>query len=160
MQHSEIMRSRLCEATELAEQGAAYAAFVRLGEILAEAARLTNPKSREHWQERILVESRRVHVDAVRGEALSNVARLLRIVSTAGAYDHYEIVLLLTLRVQLESAQVLLDALGHPELLVPPHLDDDLRALRDDPQNRTAYQAACHVAQRNWGFPVKSEWLA
>jgi hypothetical protein len=153
------MRSRLREVKELANQGAAYGAFVRCGEILAEAARLTDAESRELWRRTVFDQCRRLELDAVRGEALGNVSRLLRIVSSPGAYDKYEIVLLLTLRVQLESAQFLFDALGQVGTFVPPHLDDGLRALRLDPQNRTAYDAALQMARKNWGFPVKSEWL-
>jgi len=80
-------------------------------------------------------------------------------VSTAGAYDAYEIVLLLTIRIELESAEALLAALSQAADLVPSTVDDDLRALRADRQNKKAYQTALSMLRRNWGFPLESEWL-
>lgn len=155
-----IARDRVREADEFMASGATYSGFIRLGEVLRFVLVHTGGEARESWRETILKKARQADLATVRQDAISSAGRISRLLSTSGAYDIYDIVLLLTLRIQLESAESLLAALGHAMIQLPPSVDDDIRALRAAKQNRQRYQTALGMLRRNWGFPIESVWLA
>lgn len=148
-----IAENRVREADGFFARGATYGGFVRLGEVLKFVNERATSGARDSWRDRILEKARPVNLETIQVEATDAASRISQMLSTAGTYDAYEIVLLLTLRIELESAEALLAALDRPRDFVPQTVDDDVRALRADKHNTKAYEAALGMLRRNWDSP-------
>lgn len=100
----------------------------------------------------------------MRERATRVVERIRRVASIGQRYDPDEILLVLTLRIQLELLDQLLrefvaDCIGTlPENLVQG-ADDELSHLLGRRDLRTVVSSARKQIRKNWGAPITSAWL-
>ena len=84
-----------------------------------------------------------------------------KILSVGGRYHEEEIVLLLTLRIQLELVITFLnDHLSMRYTGVLHDIDEELSTLSESSTNGRAFRRATSLIKSNWGLPINSEWLS
>jgi len=156
-----LLQNRWTEYQRLLEVRASYAALVRLAEmdnVLSQEG-TTRSISRK-W---ILIVQKEMIPDEVYRKALAegeqNVSRLKRMLSVGTNFTYEEMVLAITLRVELQLlAELLLKRRGEIEF-APDLADEDLREVSGYSQNVSAFRAAKATAKRNWGAPIRSSWF-
>jgi hypothetical protein len=156
-----LLQDRWTEYQRLLEVRASYAALVRLAEmdnVLSQEG-TTRPISRK-W---ILIVQKEMIPDEMYRKALveaeQNVSRLRRMLSVGTNFTYEEMVLAITLRVELQLlAELLLKRRGEIEF-APDLADEDLREVSGYSQNVSAFRAAKATAKRNWGTPIRSPWF-
>ena len=82
-----------------------------------------------------------------------------RMLSAGTNFTYEEMVLAITLRVELQLlAEFLLKRRGTIEF-APDLADKDLREVSGYSQNVSAFRSAKAAAKRNWGIPIRSSWF-
>ncbi|WP_028350377.1 hypothetical protein [Bradyrhizobium murdochi] len=156
-----LLQSRWSEYQRLLAVHASYAALVRLAEmdnvLSQEGATWPIPHK---WV--VIVQNETIPDELYRkalAEAEQNVSRLKRILGVGTNFTHEEMVLAITLRVELQLlAELLLKRRGAIEF-APDLADEDLREISRYSQNVSAFRAAKATAKRNWGIPIRSSWF-
>ena len=156
-----LLQNRWTEYQRLLEVCASYAALVRLAEmdnILSQEG-ATWPISHE-WP--LIVQKETISDEMYRkalAEAEQNVSRLKRMLSVGTNFTYEEMLLAITLRVELQLlAELLLKRRGAIEF-TPDLADEDLREVFGYSQNVSAFRSAKAAARRNWGIPIRSSWF-
>jgi len=156
-----LLQNRWTEYQRLLEVRASYAALVRLAEmdnVLSQEG-TTRSISRK-W---ILIVQKEMIPDEVYRKALAegeqNVSRLKRMLSVGTNFSYEEMVLTITLRVELQLlAELLLKRRGEIEF-APDLADEGLQEVSGYSQNASAFRSAKAAAKRNWGIPIRSSWF-
>jgi len=156
-----LLQNRWTEYRRLLEVRASYAALVRLAEmdnVLSQEG-TTWPISLK-WVS--IVQKETIPDEMYKktlAEAEQNVSRLKRMLSVRTNFTYEELVLAITLRVELQLlAEFLLKRRGEIEF-APDLADEDLREVSGYSQNVSAFRAAKATAKRNWGIPIRSSWF-
>jgi hypothetical protein len=152
---------RWAEFERLYKAGATYSAFTRLGEIENYLGH-RSPKGApaEKWRTRLReVRLSDADVGKARGGALESLERLTRMTSVGTRFSYEELLLAITMRVELE---VFADFLKKRSLAVDldtAAVDRDLVDLARSGENAATFRSAQNAARTNWGIPLKSSWL-
>src|SRR4051812_31030861 len=156
-----LLQNRWTEYRRLLEVRASYAALVRLAEmdnVLSQEG-TTWPISLK-WVS--IVQKETIPDEMYKktlAEAEQNVSRLKRMLSVRTNFTYEELVLAITLRVELQLlAEFLLKRRGEIEF-APDLADEDLREVSGYSQNVSTFRAAKATAKRNWGIPIQSSWF-
>lgn len=145
----------------VARAGAAYSALVRLGEIdnCLRYGDLPEPLVRKaHTAIHRAAISDEVLAKAS-AEAKGNLARLKQMLSVGTRFTYEELLLAITMRVELELLEDFLRGRGMAVEFDARSLDDDLLEVARYHQNSSAFRSAQIAAKRNWGLPLRSQWL-
>lgn len=159
------LRVRWDEHRSLRASGEAYSALVRLAEIynVVEQFEARHPDA-DTWLRRLDDVCRSLSAEEIESFRLGEgktVARLERILSVGTRFTFEELLLVLTLRVQLGLVHELMQRLG-----VAPtaeerlsSLDEDLQHIPGSRENRELFRSAQRSALSHWGLPIRSAWL-
>lgn len=156
-----LLQGRWTEYQRLLEVRASYAPLVRLAEIDNVLSQEGVPRPISHkWA--LIVQEEKIPDEMYRkalAEAEQNVSRLKRMLSAETNFTYEEMVLAITLRVELQLlAEFLLKRRGAIEF-APDLADKDLREVAGNSQNVSALRSAKAAAKRNWGIPIRSSWF-
>ena len=156
-----LLQNRWTEYQRLLEVRASYAPLVRLAEIDNVLSQEGVPWSISHkWG--LIVQEETIPDEMYRralAEAEQNVSRLKRMLSAGTNFTYEEMVLAITLRVELQLlAEFLLKRRGAIEF-TPDLADEDLREVSEYSQNVSAFRSAKAAAKRNWDIPIRSSWF-
>lgn len=154
---------RWWEYERLRDVGETYAALLRISEL---ENCLEKVFSREGMYRDWRAAIRETHLSAreiarVRAGAKATANRLWKIVSTGTDFVYEELVLLLTLRVQLE---LVLEFLARRNITciasdrVAP-TDEEISAIASSRRHRAAFSDAQIAVARHWGLPLRARWL-
>jgi hypothetical protein len=152
---------RWADYLRLCREGAIYSASVRLGEI-ANCLRFAQLASdlASKWSGALKrVTMSPDMIQAVREEARTKAERLGRMLHGDSSMTYEEMLLLITIRVELEMLFAFLAERRIGDLPDLSSLDADLSAAACSPKNAAAYVTAQESARKNWGLPLRSEWL-
>lgn len=141
-------------------RGAVGSAFISLAEIfhvLGKHPQAIGPNSDS--LDRIKQTAKTLSKDGVRSELLRKYAQLRQILSVPGAYNEDEILQILTLRIEVELAEALLNFLNWPAQISDAILDDEIHRALCEPENIRPRNDAIRLIRRNWGLLLRSEWL-
>jgi hypothetical protein len=157
----DLLQNRWTEYQRLLEVQAFYAALVRLAEM--DNALSHDGTTWQFSRKWILTIQKETIPDEMYRKALAeaeqNVSRLKRMLSVGVNFTYEELVLAITLRVELQLlAELLMKKRGAIEF-VPDLADEDLRKVSGYSQNVSAFRSAKAAATRNWGIPIRSSWL-
>lgn len=155
------IQNRWDEHLRLRREGAAYSSCVRLGEIenCVQFANLSGGLALK-WSnalEGVALPSSLIQ--AVRDEAKGNVQRLNRILNAPGSLVDEEMLLVVTMRVELEMLFTYFSGRGMDGLPDTSLLDEALVHAVRAPDNAATFLAAQKSARKNWGLPLRSKWL-
>ena len=156
-----LLQNRWTEYERLLEVRASYAALIRLAEIDNVLSQEGVPWPISHkWA---LIVQKETIPDAMYRKALAeaeqHVSRLKRMLSVGTNFTYEEMVLAITLRVELQLlAELLLKRRGAIEF-APDLADEDLQEVSGYSQNVSAFRSAKAAAKRNWGIPIRSSWF-
>ena len=151
----DLLQDVLPEYERLASFGLSFDAISKLGEVLAVA-----DESEVHAAKATV----RNHVTAAMAEAavpeaIAVRSRVLRVLSIGTEFQWEELVLVLTLRVQLDLALAVMDLFGVDATSFDlTTLDSDLREVALSKQNRRYFMTALATMRRNWGIPIFDRW--
>jgi hypothetical protein len=158
---AKAIEERWADYLRLSREGAIYSASVRLAEI-AHCLRFAHlaPELALKWSgilEAVVMSSDMIQ--SIRNEAQRRVERLNRMLGGGSPVAYEEMLLLVTIRVELEVLLAYLAERGVGDLSGVGSLDEDLSAAVRSPQNSVAYFSAQQSARKNWGLPLRSKWL-
>jgi hypothetical protein len=143
------------------KNGAVGAAFVSLAEIFHILLQKPIPSELKlDWEGCINRSADKLPIEKVCSELFHKYTQLGRILAVGGAYNEDEFLQILTLRIEIELAEALLIHLNWPHSCFSHHnLDEAIHGALFDPQNARSRNTAVRLIRRNWGIPLKSEWL-
>ena len=146
---------------DMREKGVPGTAFVHLAEIFHIITHQDLPNGvKDGWAETIVQVSKVLPHDDVCIDLAIKLGQLRQIVSVPGLFDEDEILLVLTLRVELEIAALFFDDLGwDSSQLQEDSVDKALRDILEDECNTAQRTSSIRLIQKNWGIPLVSEWL-
>jgi len=156
-----LLAQRWTRYEEYKRSGAAYSALVRLGEIInvLRHGGISEPVGRK-WN----VAARQVEVSdemyrqAV-AEAKQNISRVERMLGIGTTFLYEELMLALTVRVELGLLCEFFIDRGIALEFSPGSFDEKLLEVSRRKENVVAFRSAQAAAKRNWGVPVQSPWL-
>jgi len=156
-----LLAQRWTRYEEYKRSGAAYSALVRLGEIInvLRHGGISDPVGRK-WN----VAARQVEVSdemyrqAV-AEAKQNISRVERMLGIGTTFLYEELMLALTVRVELGLLCEFFIDRGIALEFSPGSFDEKLLEVSRRKENVVAFRSAQAAAKRNWGVPVQSPGL-
>lgn len=150
------LQERWDEHLRLLEGDAAFSAVGRLAEIEACIDLPGTPEAcRAQWSAVLAsVSLPKRRIDAAHRSAQAHLARLQRIVGTGSRFVCEELVLVITMRIELDL--FLAFAQRHwpavPQLDLSA-IDDEIREIAASAENSGAFVSARRACKRNWGLP-------
>ena len=146
---------------EYKRSGAAYSALVRLGEIINV---LRHGGTSEAVARKWNVAARQVEVsDEMYGQAVAeakqNISRVQRMLGVGTKFLYEELMLALTVRVELGLLCEFFIDRGLALEFSPASFDEQLLEVSRHKENVVAFRSAQAAAKRNWGVPIRSPWL-
>jgi hypothetical protein len=157
----EEMTRRWSEYERFRKEGVTYSAIVRVSEMEnCLSGQIGADGEAEKWNE--LVRSVKLNdIEAQRAcdEAQRQLARLERIVGTGLNLNYEELLLAITLRVELELFTGFCADRGIACAVHPEVADADMIALASSKESGSLFKRAKAAAKANWGVPLKSHWL-
>jgi hypothetical protein len=156
-----VLAGRWAEYQRLRAASASYSALVRLAEMdnVLEYQDDHDPVFQK-WK---LTVGEAQIPDAMRGaaiaEAVKNVSRLQRMLSIGTTFTYEELMLAITIRVELELFARFLAQRGDALDFHLSAIDDELRRVSGHHENASAFRSAQMAARRNWGAPIRASWI-
>lgn len=156
-----LLAQRWTRYEEYKRSGAAYSALVRLGEIInvLRHGGISEPVGRK-WNvaARQVEVSNEMYRQAV-AEAKQNISRVERMLGIGTTFLYEELMLALTVRVELGLLCEFFIDRGIALEFSPGSFDEKLLEVSRRKENVVAFRSAQAAAKRNWGVPVQSPWL-
>jgi hypothetical protein len=138
-----------------------YAALVGLAEVgnVLDQQDAHDPVAQK-WKRMVGEEqiSDAVH-DAAIAEAMKKVSRALHILSVGTTFIYEELVLVITIRVELGLFAQFLARRGEAPDFRLSSIDDEMRRVAGYRENAGVFRSAQAAARKNWGAPIQSSWL-
>jgi len=156
-----LLAQRWTRYEEYKRSGAAYSALVRLGEIInvLRHGDISEPVGRKGDVAAGKVEvSDEMYRQAV-AEAKQNISRVERMLGIGTTFLYEELMLALTVRVELGLLCEFFIDRGIALEFSPGSFDEKLLEVSRRKENVVAFRSAQAAAKRNWGVPVQSPWL-
>jgi hypothetical protein len=156
-----VLAERWADYQRLTAAGAAYSALVRLAEM-------DNVLDHQDGHDPVVRKWKRtvgeVQIpNAMRGgavaEAMKDVSRVQRILSIGTTFIYEELLLVITIRVQLELLSQFLAQRGEAPDFHLSAIDDEMRRVAGYHENASAFRSAQTAAKRNWGAPIQASWI-
>jgi hypothetical protein len=157
-------------AQSRAERFAEYDKWVGVREAfpaiasLGKAWRLAGPSSSKQRDEFVMDLRLRVDPNVIcdaAAEAIAILRRIMHILSIGTKFDEDELLLVLTLRIQIELvAEVLTIFCIDAEEIALRRVDEELREIAKSKENRRAFASAFGLLKKNCGIPVENQWAA
>lgn len=147
----------LSEALRLRDAGAPYSALARLGAILNVIPRL-NGQSRAQWEQTLRAQSM-PEAAIVAGEVRRNSDRLRTTINVGDTWNADELVLILTIRVELELVGAYLRFMGRTVSFDLADVDEGIARIRGSPLHAALFRSVATSVGRNWGLPIVSSWI-
>ena len=159
---SKAIRERFAEARKLLAKGAHYSGLVRLAEIENCAANAAIESESAALATKLLgqvpVSSELMQL-AIQ-ETITEVRRLEKLLSGASPYEYEEVVLAITMGVQLELFAQFMKRRFPERIELDLHtVDELLRKLAESRPNKAVFASARSASKRNWGLRIQSKWL-
>ena len=88
-------------------------------------------------------------------EAMKNVSRLRRMLTIGTTFIYEELLLAITIRVELGLFAQFLAQRGEAPDFHLSAIDDELRRVAGHHENAAAFRSAQAPAKRNWGAPIQ-----
>lgn len=151
-----VQATKLAEFDQL-ERRAPFAAFVKLGEALALAP---TALEREEFARVIKTRASSAPASLAASEALARWNKAMRIVSVGSEFELDEIILVLTLRIQLALVIEILHRLGIDTTTmfrIAP-LDRKIQDLAREECNKAEFARALASLAHHWHIPIADEW--
>ena len=149
-----VALEKLLPEYERLSSGAPFSALVRLGEVLAVADEElpgATAAVRDHATPAV--------VEAAAIEAVGIRRRALRVLSIGTKFTWEELVLLLTMRIELELASSVMALFGiDTSAFDLGTLDAELRVVALSNENRARFASALATIRRNWAVPIVDRW--
>lgn len=158
---SAALEERWAEYLRLREQNAHFDAFVRLGAI-ANCTRYAQASSelRSKWSGILeQIDSSTDVLRSIKPEALEKIRRLERIVGIGSVLTYEEALLVIKSRVEIDMLISYLAERGVMEFVDFNSIDDQLQEAASSLENSPVFRSARQAAKRNWGLPLRSQWL-
>jgi hypothetical protein len=150
-----VLKEVLPEYQRLSASGDALSAVAKLGEVLAVADKEESHRARVAVRSHVtadLVEHAAAEAVRVRGHAL-------HVLSIGSEFVWDELVLLLTMRMQLELASLVMDSFGiDTSAFDLATVDVELREVASSKQNRARFVSALATIRRNWDIQIEDKW--
>ena len=159
----EQLTRKLQECKVMVASGVAFSAIARLGEVLAlsEIAYEPHDERRGICAHEITALMTPELLDSATREALEVWRKVMRILSIGSTYNSDEVLLLVTLRAQLEYAVPAFRLAG---IDVTPldlgAVDAELRSLGRSRQHRSSFVSALQAVQKNWSVQIQDRWTS
>jgi hypothetical protein len=97
--------------------------------------------------------------EAAIAEAIKNASRLQRMLSIGTTFTYEELMLAITIRVELQLLSQFLASGGEAPDFHFLDIDDELWRVAGHPENASAFRSAQTEARRNWGAPIQASWI-
>lgn len=156
-----LQRSLFCEYDERVAVGAHLAAVVKLGEILRLHQNNHQGGSVQiHELERQIRACVQPEVlQKAEVEAADAWIRAMRILSVGAEFTWEELVLVLTLRIELELVSMVMALFGmEAKARDLSAIDFELREVARSSANRRSFSSALQTIRKNWGIPIDDPW--
>lgn len=140
--------------SELANKGAYLAAIVQLGELCRGPEAQRERSTLEEELKAIVPNS---IAEAARREGVDRLEQATRILEVGTTFTWDELVLALTLRVQIGLACEVFRTLGVPYPNTG-HLDELLKGAARSVPNRETFARAVAALRQNWPIPLEDIW--
>jgi hypothetical protein len=157
----QLLAQRWARYEEYKGSGAAYSALVRLDEIInvLRHGGVSEPVARK-WN----VAARQVEVSdemyrQTVTEAKQNISRVQRMLGVGTTFLYEELMLALTVRVELGLLCEFFIDRGIPLEFSADSFDEKLLEVSGRKENVVAFRSAQAAAKRNWGVPIRSPWV-
>lgn len=142
-------------------EGAIYSAFVRLSEIANCLQHASVPSSVEsRWTDALReVEVTSDDLRSIGEEVKQKIEAVRRMLDAGTDLIYEEVLLVITVRTELDLLLRYLTDRGAAELADTSSLDQALDAMAQAPGTSDVFRSAQASAKRNWGLPLHSKWL-
>jgi len=116
---------------------------------------------RDRWRSRVVNEKLSpAEMEVALTSAKVTVERLKRILGVGGRFEYEELMLLLTLRIEVDLVNELLVRRTGVAAAETVTIDEDLVDLMQSTNHSSAFANAQAAARRNWGIPIATRWLS
>lgn len=157
------LEERWAEYEQLRDSGETHSALVRLAEVENclehQAVRRSVTRKWESMLRDAALSSQDVEL-ALAG-IVAAVKRLRRMLNVGTRFVYEELMLAITMRVELDLLVDFLARRGFADVAGPEilALDEDLIEIAHSKKHRSAFSSAQAAARRNWGIPLQTRWL-
>ncbi len=152
------LSERFIEYQHFRNEGAYHAALKRLAEISHCIPQLDRPE-RSKWAERLRKEALTEEIiRAVKDGMEEDAQRIRRIFSHGSVWNDEEILLVLTIRIQIDLALAFLNERA-VVTVATDDIDEQMVHISKTSQNRRSFEVAIKLINANWGLPIRSKWL-
>jgi len=143
-------------------EGAIYSAFVRLSEIANWLKFVGVPSNLvSTWADTLRkVEVTSNDLQSIGEEVDQRIERIRRILDADTDLIYEEILLVITIRTELDLLSWYLADRGAEELADASSVDQALGAIAQAPKSSAVFRSAQASAKKNWGLPLHSKWLS
>ncbi len=156
-----VLAERWAEFERLYREGSIYSAIVRLGEIYNYLQHTTSSRDvTQHWGDILRgVQLSKEDLTKAERNAKDNLERLKRMISVGTNFAYEELLLAVTMRVELQLFAEFLASRGLAVSVDATCLDEDLLDLAASTNTSSIFGSAQSAAKRNWGIDLDSPWL-
>jgi len=155
MSKNSTLETALAECVALGEEGAALRGLVKLAIYLHGVDANTYRIAVVRMQAVLTA----VIIETAVREAAGAVSRARKILSVGTKFEWEEIVLVLTIRTEVDAAASVLSAFGiHKSSLHLADFDDELREIARSKENARTFASALVSIRRNWSMPITNQW--
>lgn len=142
-------------------RGAAGSALIKLGEIhnilrYTEVSDHVAQKWRQFARETPISDEMR---DEAVADATKMLSQLKRILSTGTRFEPEELILVITLRLELEILHEFLVERGVAADFAPDSADEEIVRVAPHPESAATFRASVSTTKRNWGVSRRSKWI-
>ena len=142
--------TQLDKADDLLAKQVPFSALASLGTILAALAQVPSDM-REYLREQVTSRVRDADLGVVRILAAKNLDRLDRILRYGNVFQFEELVLALTIRIELALVQLCFEQVLQEHCVDSVEgCDDRLLEIKESSENRSAYRSAMRSIEKNW----------
>jgi hypothetical protein len=150
-----VLETALPEYERLSSSDAALSAVVKLGEVLAVADEADRPRASDAVRGHVTAAT----LEAAATEAVGVRGRALRVLSVGTTFTWEELVLVLTMRIELELASLVMALFGvDTGAFNLSTLDAELSKVALSAENRGRFASALASIRRNWNVTVVDRW--
>jgi hypothetical protein len=156
------LAERWAEYERLRDGGEPYSAAIRLAELenCLQYQRIQKPV-RHKWEAKVCEAESEQDVGRVLAGAVAAMDRLHRMLSIGTDYVYEELMLLITIRVELDLLFEFLAKRGAIDAIASRLgvLDEELLEIAHSEKHRTPFSKAQAGARGSWGIPLETRWL-
>lgn len=140
--------------------GGIYRAVVILGEICNCISKLNKTKQSE-WTKRLNDNKlSELQFQSIIVEVESEIKEIKRLLSIFNVWIVEEIVLILTLRIQVDLVIAVLNEMGYQEANIDLYdTDEKILRISKAEASKRPFTESVNLIKKNWGMPLTNKWL-